>query len=263
MAIIDHLNLANTWNDWLNVTSELITFNNDFTDNANTGNGIFEIFTDADYHDPTLNINADLTVAGNLNLGTFGDFSEMVLPGNVIIEPSDTGGSGFFVKTANVSGTVASRWSIMGDSSVYAFDFSNEGNPNLYVEPGRTYAFDLQKLNGLHPFVIRTTNEGANVTDGSSFYNVGLTHVEVSSNNLIIRTGYDAQLRNKGILYWKVPANTLGTQLYYQCTAHPVMNGTIYIENTNDAAFPAANGIVDDATAFAIALGGSGAGGTL
>ena len=53
MAIIDHLNLANTWNDWLNVTSELITFNNDFTDNANTGNGVFEIFTNADYHNRT------------------------------------------------------------------------------------------------------------------------------------------------------------------------------------------------------------------
>ncbi len=263
MAIINHLNLANTWNDWLNVTSELIAFNNNFTDAANSGNNTFAIFTDADFHNPTLNINADLTVAGNLSLGVEGDFSEMVIPGNVVVEHDGTGSDGVYATTANTSGTVASRWAIEGNGVVYAFDFSNEGNPSLYVEPGRTYAIDLQKLHGAHPFVIRTTNHNANVTDGGSYYNVGLTHVQVSSNNLIIRTGYNAQLRNRGILYWKVPANTVGQQLYYQCTAHPQMNGTIYIENTMDAAFPAANGIVDDATAFAIALGGSGAGGTL
>ena len=52
-----------------------------------------------------------------------------------------------------------------------------------------------------------------------------------------------------------MPANTIGGIYYYQCTAHPAMNGTIYIENSNAVALSAANGALGDAIAFAIGLG--------
>ena len=60
----------------------------------------------------------------------------------------------------------------MGDSSVYSFDFSNEGNQNC-IWSRTNICLILQKLNGVHPFVIRTTNENSNTSDGGSYYNVG------------------------------------------------------------------------------------------
>ena len=49
------------------------------------------------------------------------------------------------------------------------------------------------------PFVIRTTNEPASsVNDGGTYYNVGLTHVEISSDggSVITSEGYNAQRKN-------------------------------------------------------------------
>lgn len=255
MPIIDHLNLANTWNDWLTGTQQLISFANNFTENANmvsVHSGVSPFLINND-----LKIDGDLDVTGNFKLNIPTDYDNLTLGGNLILSQSDTGESGVYYEVANTAPTAATRWSIMGDSSVYSFDFSNEGNPDLYLESGQTYAFDLQKLNGAHPFVIRTTNENSNVSDGGSYYNVGLTHIDIEGGGGSIKTsrGYDAQGKNNGILYWKVPANTIGGIYYYQCTAHPAMNGTIYIENSNAVALEVANGIGGDAVAFAIGLG--------
>ena len=256
MPIIDHLNLSNTWHQWINVTTELITFANNFTENANmvnvhSGTAPFDIFND-------LTIDGNLEVTGNLKLNRNTDFDNLTVPGNLIVTETDTGNSGVYYETANTSQAAASRYSIQGNGVAYVFDIDQGNNPSLYLETGYTYAFDLQQLYGAHPFVIRTTNASGSVNDGGTYYNVGLTHVEISSDggSVITSEGYNAQRKNVGILYWKVPETIIGDTLYYQCTVHPAMVGPIYIGNSERAAFDKANNLVDDALAFAIGLTG-------
>ena len=256
MPIIDHLNLSNTWHQWINVTSDLITFANNFTENANmvnvhSGTTPFDIFND-------LTIDGNLEVTGNLKLNRDTDFDNLTVPGNLIVTETDTGNSGVYYETANTSQAAASRYQIQGNGVAYIFDIDQGNNPDLYLETGYTYAFDLQQLYGAHPFVIRTTSSG-DVNDGGTYYNVGLTHVEIESAGGSVKTstGFDAQRKNTGILYWKVPETIIGETLYYQCTAHAgAMVGPIYIGNSERAAFDKANNLTDDALAFAIGLTG-------
>ena len=78
-------------------------------------------------------------------------------------------------------------------------------NPDLYVVRGQKYTFDKVTTNA-HPFELR---DGANAqyTDGV----VGLQPVS-----------------GVGTLEWVVPMDA-PDELFYQCTAHPQMRGTIYV----------------------------------
>ena len=78
-------------------------------------------------------------------------------------------------------------------------------DPDLYVYRGFTYAFDNSVQGGGHPFRIQSTQ--------------GLTG-----------TPYTAGQSGSGsnVLYWTVPMNA-PTTLYYQCTIHALMNGTINV----------------------------------
>jgi len=243
MATINQLTTSNTFLQWLSATQSLITHHNNFKEGES---GTFRANT-------SMQIDGDLAVTGNVNLDAAG-FDNLTMNGNLILAQTDTGP---FFSDANTSGSVAARWSIEGASSVgYSFDSYHGANPSIKVKPGQTYAFDLQKLAGAHPFVVRTESTAGTVSDTSTYYNVGLTHVEKSGNSIVISKGADAQGKNNGILYWKVPANTIGSTLYYQCTAHAsAMVGNIEVENTVKAAFNAANTVVDESIAIAIALG--------
>ena len=78
-------------------------------------------------------------------------------------------------------------------------------DPTLYVYRGFTYAFDNSVQGGGHPFRLQTTQglTGTPYTDGQSG----------SGSN---------------VLYWTVPMNA-PTVLYYQCTLHAAMQGTINV----------------------------------
>ena len=244
MATINQLTTSNTFLQWLAATQSLITHHNNFKEGAS---GTFTANT-------SLEVDGDLTVTGNVSLDVAG-FDNLSMNGNLILAQTDTAA---FFTDANTSGSVAARWSIEGASGVgYSFDSYHGANPSIKVKPGQTYAFDLQKLMGSHPFVVRTESTTGTVSDTSTYYNVGLTHVEKSGgNSLIISKGADAQGKTNGILYWKVPANTVGSTLYYQCTAHPSsMVGNLEVENTVKAAFDTANTVIDESIAVAIALG--------
>lgn len=78
-------------------------------------------------------------------------------------------------------------------------------DPTLYVYRGFTYAFDNSVQGGGHPFRIQTT-QGLSGTP----YTTGQTG---SGSN---------------ILYWTVPLDAPNT-LYYQCTLHAAMQGTITV----------------------------------
>ena len=243
MAIINQLTTSNTFQEWLSATTGLIDLNNQFVE------GVGGQFT----ANSNVRIDGNLVVTGNVNLDVAG-FDNLTVAGNLILSQADTAP---FFNVANTSGTATSRLVVNSDgSSAYLFDIDPNANPTIRLKPGHTFAFDLQALGGSHPFVIRRFNSAANVADGGTYYNVGLTHVESDGADLTIRKGFDAQGQTDGILYWKVPANTIGETYYYQCTSHASnMVGNLFIEQTSTAAFNTANGVISEALALAIALG--------
>lgn len=80
-----------------------------------------------------------------------------------------------------------------------------ETDPAIYVMRGQTYKFTNGM--GAHPFQIQST-QGL----GGTAYNDGITNNAVSN----------------GTLTWLVRMDAPST-LYYQCTSHADMNGTIYV----------------------------------
>tara|TARA_B100001094_G_scaffold329943_1_gene393921 strand:+ start:1721 stop:2494 length:774 start_codon:yes stop_codon:yes gene_type:complete len=256
MAIINRVSTSNTFQQHVATTDETVTTLNALTEG--TG-GTFTLSSD-------VKIAGSLDVTGNLNLSV-GEFDNITTNGNVVIQGGGASSNanvgldvnGLYQFSANTSGAVATRFSVHNKgSSAYIFDQAPGDNPDLDLQAGQTYAFDLQKLNGVHPFVIRTTNASGNVGDTSTYYSVGLTHVNATpSGGLTILKSGAAQAKKDGILYWKVPANTAGdgTTYYYQCTAHAsAMVGRIYIGNRSRIIEAKANSITDDALSLAIAL---------
>jgi hypothetical protein len=78
-------------------------------------------------------------------------------------------------------------------------------DPTLYVYRGFTYVFDNSIQGGGHPFRIQTTQ--------------GLTGSPYTAG----QSG-----SGSGVLYWTVPLDAPNT-LYYQCTLHALMQGTINV----------------------------------
>jgi plastocyanin len=102
--------------------------------------------------------------------------------------------------------------------SAYRFDqYGTADNPTIYAISGTTIAFNLTG-SSTHPFLIRFS--GAN-------YNTGLVHVTTAG---VVTTGTDAQGKQSGTLYWKIPAGISGTYGYL-CGSHGGMVGTITIKD--------------------------------
>ena len=104
-------------------------------------------------------------------------------------------------------------WWDLGSNGASDFTFSGPGfpttanDPTLYVSRGFTYVFDNTANGTAHPFRIQSTQglSGTAYTTGQS----GST---------------------TGVLYWTVPMNAPNV-LYYQCTIHASMQGTINVVN--------------------------------
>ena len=109
------------------------------------------------------------------------------------------------------------RVSAVGQSA-YLFNSHYSGNnPNIYALAGTTIAFDLSSA-GSHPFEIQDPT--------SSPYNVGLVYVDGSGG---VQTGSNAQGKDSGVLYWRIPESISGNYRY-QCISHPAMVGAITIK---------------------------------
>tara|TARA_Y100000356_G_scaffold132237_1_gene137194 strand:+ start:465 stop:1898 length:1434 start_codon:yes stop_codon:yes gene_type:complete len=85
---------------------------------------------------------------------------------------------------------------------------SPENDPTLYLRRGEQYKFN--NTSGAHPIRIQSTQPNNTNTNGTA-YSTGVT------NNA-----------GNGAVIFKVPMSAPAT-LYYQCTSHPLMNGTINI----------------------------------
>ena len=106
---------------------------------------------------------------------------------------------------------------VLGANGSTDYTFTGAGftgavnDPTLYLIRGQTYKFDNQT--GGHPFRIQST---VAASGGGTAYNTGVTNQDA--------TGGTAT----NVLSFVVPMDAPDT-LYYQCTAHPAMTGTIHV----------------------------------
>lgn len=102
--------------------------------------------------------------------------------------------------------------------SAYNFDQYSGNNPTIYAISGTTIAFNLNTMEGNHPFLIQDFS-GTN-------YNTGLVHVSTGGT---VSTETDAQGKTSGVLYWKIPSSISGSYRY-QCSLHGGMVGNITVK---------------------------------
>ena len=110
----------------------------------------------------------------------------------------------------NVASQASAKFEVSNNgSSNYLFDgdgFSTQrSNPTLYLKKGLTYEF-VMNASG-HPFRIQSTSG----TSGT-VYNDGVTSNGAETGSIVFTVNMDAP-----------------STLYYQCTSHSAMNGTIII----------------------------------
>ena len=164
-----------------------------------------------------------LTIAGGTNITTAIsgdtltiDFSGSLTTTFAALTDTDvtgiTQGDSLFYNGTNwvVTRSPITWWEINSNgASDYTFDGpgfpSTANDPTLYVHRGQTYAFDNTVQAASHPFRIQSTQglSGTPYTTGQSG-------------------------SGTSVLYWTVPMDAPST-LYYQCTIHAAMQGTINV----------------------------------
>jgi hypothetical protein len=100
----------------------------------------------------------------------------------------------------NITASGASAYTFQADTR---FFITNENNPVLYLQRGRTYNF-IVNASG-HPLEIRLSN-------GGGAYNTGVSNNADDAGTVIF-----------------TPTMSAPSTLYYQCTNHPAMGNTINI----------------------------------
>lgn len=172
----------------------------------------------------TANTASDtLTVAGGTNITTavVGDTLTINFDGTLtttFAALTDTnvtsltqGDSLYWSGTEWVRTTSPMTWWEVNANGSSDYTFAGPGfagtvnDATLYVYRGFTYAFDNSVQGGSHPFRIQSTT--------------GLSGTPYTAG----QTG-----SGSSILYWTVPMDAPNT-LYYQCTNHALMNGTINV----------------------------------
>ena len=182
---------------------------------------------------------SDVRVTGNLNAGitTLGAVTVTSITGdgsgltgvantdfisnvNIVSTATTTSrlvvGSGVTVAgiaTASSFDGAISEWTLVsGDGSNYAIKgpglTGSENDPTLYLKRGQRYNF--KNSTGGHPFRIQSTPNGATGTQ----YNDGVTNNDAGDGTTLI---FDVQ-------------HDAPSRLYYQCTSHGSMGGTLIID---------------------------------
>ena len=146
-----------------------------------------------------LQVTGDAYFSGNLGIGSTNPTSKLSVVGVV-------SATSFY---GDISNAVSGRWILGADgTSNYTFTgigFTQTANdPTLYLKRGEVYEF-VNNSGGSHPFQIRVSNGGATYDNG------------VTNNG-----------SSTGTIRFEVPYNAPNT-LYYQCTNHSSMGGTITV----------------------------------
>jgi len=192
----------------------------------NAGVGSVNVFATvaADSGSTTANTPTDtLTITGGTSIATIisGDTLTINFDGTIIstfnslndvaITTPAQGDNLYWNGTDWVVSRSPMIWWDLSASLSNHYTFSGPGfsapteDPTIYVHRGFTYAFDNSTNGGAHPFRIQSTQ--------------GL-------NGVPYTTGQSGSGTN--VLYWTVPMDSPAT-LYYQCTIHSLMNGTINV----------------------------------
>ena len=166
-------------------------------------------------------IQTGLNVTGVGTITTFGSTTATLTTANITtanvgsaVTSSSTGivvGAGKSY-TGDSSRVISGRW-ILGANGTSDYTFTGvgltvtENDPDLYLARGNTYEF--VNASGGHPFRIQST---ANGSTGAAY-----------GSGVINNDG-----GNGSTITFEVPFNAPDT-LYYQCTAHTGMGGTIFI----------------------------------
>jgi plastocyanin len=113
--------------------------------------------------------------------------------------------------SSGANGTVASGTTSFNVTNNGASNFviSGQSNPTLTLQRGQTYTFNISTIG--HPFYL-TTAPGS--TSGSNAY-----------------TGNSAPSPSDSETFTFTPDGTTPNTLYYDCTIHPNMTGTINVTN--------------------------------
>ena len=178
----------------------------------------------ADTGTTTANSTSDtLTVTGGTNIATsiVGDTLTIDFDGTLtttFAALTDTNVSGITQGDSlywNGTSWIVTRspitWWELGANGSTDYTFNGPGfsaatnDPTLYVQRGMSYAFDNSISGGAHPFRIQSTQ--------------GLTGTPYTTG----QTG-----SGTSVLYWTVPMDAPSV-LYYQCTIHAAMQGTINV----------------------------------
>ena len=160
--------------------------------------------------------------------------------------------SGTTLTRSLTSSSTGSLLSLSGDSTVFLspteedikaptitvtvansnFVIDGTENQTINLVPSVKYVFDVTAVGSSHPFRFATEADGAN----SSQYTTGITVYEDSSN---VQQHIEVQLEQDA-----------PSTLYYYCTAHSGMGGTVYVGNsdtTYSAATTSAAGLMSAA----------------
>ena len=135
-----------------------------------------------------------------------------------------------FTTTSGIS-TYTSEWTLSAGVGNTSYGMTGPGivgtayDPTIYLTRGQQYKFTNPI--GAHPFQIQTVAGSAGVAN--TYYD-----------------GVDGNGVTNGTLTFNVPFNAPAV-LYYQCTVHPNMGGTIYLTD-QDAAYAANAGLASSAT---------------
>lgn len=274
---INYLTTANTFQQWLIGTQDLITVANNLTDNIS---GTFYANTNLVVGN-TLNVVGDttisgnLTVSGNIVLDTIGfddiNANGSINVGNTLSVTGNTTLNSILSVTGNTTlsnvnvtntlttSTITSSSGLLTVSSnTFVNDWAFSSNANVksgvttfsVVNSGSSaYLFDQYSGNNpdiyLHPGQTISFNINASghpflirQSNGGALYNVGLTHVSTTG---VVTTDGSAQGQVTGTLIWKVPASLTGNTYVYQCQNHSGMVGNLIIQSTVTAAITTAN----------------------
>ena len=156
----------------------------------------------------TVAISTDVTIGGKVQSNILVGTGYSVGIGSTIPRGAlDVTGSVY----GDVSTAAAGKW-VLGANGISDYTFTGPGldgdeyDPVLYLARGRVYEFE-NTMNS-HPFRIQSTPNGSTGTQ----YNTGVTNNDVSN----------------GTLRFEIPMDAPNT-LYYQCTSHTGMGGTISV----------------------------------
>ena len=149
----------------------------------------------------------------NVSTNTLNVVGVTTLGGDLTVSGDLTVGAAGTIN-GDASYVVSGKWNLGADGT-NNYEFTGIGftlttnDPDLYLARGAVYEFVNEM--GAHPFRIQSTQNGATGTP----YNTGVTNNDVSN----------------GTLRFEIPFSAPDT-LYYQCTSHAGMGGTIFIYPT-------------------------------